>query len=221
MNGYHIGIDPGTKRTALAAIDHHGHLRLVMVINNPHKKTGHAQAAYMIDEMMDSLCAEDVLLPGCHENDSPVLSFTVEAQEIYNDQKSTKGTRSPKAIMLLALVAGALICICLGYWREARAYYPAPKLWKGQQTKFANQKQTLEALGLETEKSGNGANAYSRPTTESIQRLTQAGELYCIGMSDIKPGEWKDLGDAIGLARWGKKRYDLDEAKAEAKKNAS
>lgn len=204
--GYHIGIDPGTSKTAIAGVDSLGNLRFIKVIKNTDGK-GQAGAANMILQINEDFCGEDVVLPGCYEGDHPVLSWGVEAQEIYQGAKGRK-TENPRSLLLLALVAGSLLSAVLLFWPDAMMFFPKPSDWKKQQTKYANQKISLESLGFEVERAGGGKTAYARPTEESLQKMCESGQFFVFGSEGLLPGDWKDIGDAIGIALYCKKKYE-------------
>ena len=107
----------------------------------------------------------------------------IEGQRIYPKSKAR-----PNDLLKLAVLAGATAGICASLYPSKRILIPQPREWKGTVEKYIYQARLYQQLGwgyIQHMKSN-----YSHPLTPSVGQ-------------DLKQGEWKHVGDAIGLMRWG------------------
>lgn len=111
----------------------------------------------------------------------------VEGQHYHRER--SKGT--PADIIKLAQVAGGLggIVVALS---TASLVIPLPEEWKGQTKKEINQARTLSHYGI-AYKVGAG---YCYPTGCSTVSTIS-------GYGSLNQGDWKEVADALGLARYG------------------
>lgn len=168
-----IGIDPDSKTTAWAAV-RGSEVRAVGVFNT--KKSS------------SSMATARLLQPGIEQMMrvwQPDL-VVVEGQQFHYG-----GTARPSDIILLAQIAGAIAGMVLAA-RPVKVTMPTPSDWKGQTKKHINQARTFAHYGI---LSAVGAG-YSYPTgCKTISRVAGAGAL--------NKSDWKHVGDALGLARFG------------------
>ena len=114
----------------------------------------------------------------------------VEGQEIAYTSKSGA---NPRDIMLLATVAGGFLAKA---WADDARHvlFPPPNEWKGSVPKHTHQARIYDKLYWEFKKTGTSKTSYAYPTK---------GHEDVHGASTLNKGDWKHVGDAIGLAMWG------------------
>ncbi len=111
----------------------------------------------------------------------------VEGQEIHHGGKAP-----PHDIIKLAQFAGVIGAALKGIYC-CPLEIPKPSEWKKQVPKPIHQRRSYTAYGLRCDE----AAGYCYPV----------GDLSAIeGASALNQGDWKHVGDAIGLARWGADR---------------
>jgi hypothetical protein len=120
---------------------------------------------------------------------SEIAALTVEGQEIY--QFGAGKTKNPKSIMFLATVAG----MCLNRFMVPDTYFPTPQEWKGNVPKQIHQARILGRMGLEYQTKGAQNDGWCLPSVK---------------IEGIKDSDWKHAVDAIGLAQWGREKYQRD-----------
>lgn len=170
-----LGIDPGTSATGLAWLDKHPDGTVEI----------HKLAVGRGTERTKhgKLCQHAWFASALKEEVDLVI---VEGQELYG------GHPNPNNIITLAQVAGvyfgALSC-------TAKDMMPKPKEWKGSIKKHVHQSRSYLKFDIPHDVVGDPRknSAYCRP-----QDPTLGG-----AFPDIKPVDWKELGDALGLALWG------------------
>lgn len=124
-----------------------------------------------------------------------VLAVAVEGQEIVYTGKSG---RNPRDVALLGPISGGAIVAGKILWPSARFFFPKPAQWKGQKPKAKHQALTYTSMGWKYENRGSGSGKYAVPLDVPSS---------VVGIEDINPGDWKHIGDALGLAQWGKEEY--------------
>jgi hypothetical protein len=168
-----IGIDPGTSGTALAAWDKTGPFAGELI----RAKGGVAGLAYRMDRSSGLFDSNGHLVV-------PDL-VVVEGQQI--DRRS----KSKANILTLAQAAGIAMAWAARNYPGVPILVPTPTEWKGQVAKHAHQARLYSDLGWGYTIVGSGKARYARPESPPPE------------FSHISPGAWRDVGDAILLARWG------------------
>lgn len=117
----------------------------------------------------------------------PVGIVVAEGQTIHRE------TKNWDSITALGPVAGACLAATLPYVSDSeslKASVPTPKEWTSGVPKHVRQARMWRALGLDYEtKGGKGGGQYAVPPEEHRH--------------GFHVGQWKHLGDAVGLALWG------------------
>ena len=116
------------------------------------------------------------------------VNIIIEGQRIYQKQKVR-----PNDILHLGQIAGAVAMICAELYPHQRIIIPEPFDWKGNIDKATHQARLYNELGWGYKKIGK---KYAYPLHPTIGQ-------------DLNKGEWKHVGDAIGLYRWGCTQLDL------------
>lgn len=115
--------------------------------------------------------------------------IVVEGQEIHHGGKAP-----PHDIIKLAQFAGAIGAALMGVFC-CSLVIPKPSEWKKQVPKPIHQRRSYTAYGLRCDE----AAGYCYPIADEAMRAVSGA--YLLNQSD-----WKHVGDAIGLARWGADR---------------
>jgi len=174
-----IGIDPDLHSTAIAWLDGKGKL-VEVYTTSVHKNFKGREAAINTTEQLRDFAPLLTVLG--------TQAIAVEGQEIYQG-----GNSRPKDILMLATVAGA--CLQWAAAREpAATYLPLPKEWKGSVPKHIHQARILKKLGVESKK----MSGYCVPVYPPGHKFAK-----------IKAGQWKHIVDAIGLAQFALRSYQL------------
>jgi len=97
----------------------------------------------------------------------------------------------PRDLFTLAHTTGAAIAWAAQWYGAARIVVPTPFEWKGSVAKHAMQARLYKALGWGYTIVGSGSNRYARPNTPPA------------AFNHISRGQWKHVGDALLLAKWG------------------
>ena len=105
----------------------------------------------------------------------------IEGQRIYPESKAR-----PNDLIKLAVLAGAIAGICASLYPSKRIIIPQPREWKGSVPKSVYQARLYKQLGW----------GYHKMKTYTYPLYPRVGQ-------NIKHTEWKHVGDAIGLMRWG------------------
>lgn len=117
----------------------------------------------------------------------PTRLIVVEGQKIYPAAK-----QRPNDILKLTHVAGGIHGQCLALCPGTRICIPEPAEWKGQTKKPINQARTYKHYGIQ----------YSvTPTYAYPAGCAVAAKI--AGYSKVSQADWKHIGDAVGLARYG------------------
>lgn len=117
-----------------------------------------------------------------------LMRAVVEGQKIYPGSKV-----APNDIVKLARFAGFSAGILAV--TSLPVLIPMPFDWKGQATKDVNQGRTFSHYGILYEVRG-GRDAYCVPS--GCAKFAQIR-----GAAALNAGDWKHVGDAVGLALWG------------------
>ncbi len=112
----------------------------------------------------------------------------VESQEIFPGSPAND-------IIRLAQRAGILVGLIAAKCPPVQIAWPEPRLWKGQQPKSVNQGRTLTHYGI----------SYALPDIKEpyAQPTGCAKSAKIRGYSKTTKGQWKHIGDAVGLALYG------------------
>lgn len=169
-----LGVDPDLHCTALATWGDDPESLWADTIKIPAGITRHAAVLAMTKEIVK---ASTAMTESCD-------MLVVEAQVLRpygNDWH-----RRPEDIVLLGNVAGAALAAwsgsCYGNLR-----FPTPQEWKRGVPKAAHQARAYEGLGW----------GYELRTDYAIPKNPPKA------LEHIRPSEWKHVGDALLLARWG------------------
>lgn len=111
----------------------------------------------------------------------------VEGQEVWGPR-----TARPQNIVDLAYAAGRM---AERYRGCTLTYRAPPNEWKGSTHKQISQARAYASLGWPYERKGTPEKGYCVPNL-----LLQPRTVY--GASEIKPGQWKHVGDAVAMAVW-------------------
>ena len=185
------GIDPDLHTTGIAFVaDHFGeepYLWYAARVKSTKSKQ-HQAVIDMAAALRVQFSAENLPIK--------CTGFAVEAQEMYHGK-----TQNPRSIMLLANAAGCALQQLGVQYPVAYARFPRPSEWKGQVPKHVKQARDFKKLGIEFTIRGNVAkdSAYCVPT-----RLTGVANAH---IESLSYGDWKHVGDAVGLALWCRDEY--------------
>lgn len=136
---------------------------------------------------------------------SSCVAFAVEGQEMYLGK-----TKNPRSIMFLAAAAGAALHELASQYPEAFARFPTPGDWKGQVPKQVHQMRAFNKLGIMALTRGTTKSGYCVPD--------MTGQNVSIG-GTLNIGDWKHVGDAVGIALWVREQYIQSERKKELRNN--
>ena len=186
---YTIGIDPDLHDLSIAAWDASGPLSAFVV--HVKKETG-LEREEAVDRMVRAFRS---CVPHLGPNLKPPLGapevVVMEGQSLR--RSGTAQHRRPDDIVRLAQVAGQ----CLGMLRmtydpsSTDFAFPDPERWKGSVAKHAMQARLYRALGWGYTIVGSGRSKYARPNTPPA------------AFNHISRGQWRHVGDALLLAKWG------------------
>jgi len=168
-----LGIDPDLHSTGFAVVADGKEVMLAQSIKVPAKRKG----LLSVESMSASL--QHVISLICPAVDLAVIEMPVIRQ----------GSNSrPNDLMRLAAVAGAAAAACFQEVDRVRLVEPAT--WKGQVPKNIHQARIYEHLGWMSADAGAKAERYRYPLDPPSS------------LAKILKGDWKHIGDAIGLAIW-------------------
>lgn len=169
-----LGIDPGSARTGLAFVDGTNVVG-VRAIKLPR---GLSTAA-----VVRQLTPPLELLFEMHQDIDLVV---VEGQHHH------RTSPAPVAdIIRLANIAGAILGIAATR-SVSKLAIPEPDQWKGQTKKPINQARTFSHFGISYTK----GSSYCWPNGCAVAAAIP-------GYGSLKRGDWAEVGDALGLARYG------------------
>lgn len=139
----------------------------------------------------------------------------IESQQIYT--KGPYKTPNPDDILLIAHITGIVVGFCGLQVKRENILLPQPKEWKANIPKGPQQARSYKILGWNSE--SHGKVTHSRAHKDGVEKvrdtswsspngvlegLTGVADPATLGVSP--QGQWKHVGDAIGLALWGAKQ---------------
>jgi len=181
-SGIHIGVDPDTQCTGIAAVqfDMNGKPRLY--------------GAWVVKSeraLMAGIYAQ-ACLSGRLDLGVYPAHVAIESQDLVY---TAKQRISPQSMIPLIQVTGAYLSSMMARWSTAEFKLVKPREWKGQQPKKINQARTFNKLGIEYKMMG-GKDPYCVPTKFP---LLDGMEPWINVKND---GDWKHVSDAVGIALW-------------------
>lgn len=203
-----IGVDPDLHTTAFAVVCDEpvrgNRVYATVVARSPTTAKGYEaviQQAIGIQGLVEFFKGvKDALSP------SQIL-LTIESPKHYPGDKKS----NPADLINLAHISGMALACLLPVTTSGTLV--SPKDWKGDTPKTVNQARSYATL---EEPCFEAKGGYMVP-----ERL-QTG-MYCLGAAHLNRGDWKHMGDAIGLALYGLKRAArpgrFDQAKSVAQRN--
>lgn len=197
----YYGIDPDLHTAAIAGIVHfpasYPNAGLwpfgAWVVKSKGDKAGDAVLS-MTDAFIDFIHLTQ-LLPQIRTPYDPWPCFVIEHQDVTYTGKSGK---NPQDTLNLSTAAGAMLAALRTVWHDPRNTFmlPSPKKWKQQQPKHINQGRTFDRFGwTDREIRGTKKDRYVFPHDVHTSAL--------MGRDTWTMQDWKHLGDAFGLARYG------------------
>lgn len=179
-----LGFDPDLKATAgaVVALDDKGELTIVdtQLFTPPVKLKGQQASAAMCAEL--SVKARSWTMG----MEYPVHHIVAEGQQVH------RATKNWDSITALGPISGACLAATIPAigGKGLRASIPTPREWTGGIPKHVRQARMWTALGEKYEVRGSGDGRYAVPMSPEARRGHNVGD-------------WKHLGDAVGLAIWG------------------
>lgn len=168
-----IGIDPGKNEHAVAVVNaHEGKIRLLEVCM---VRARDEPVQFNLARAL-AACLESLM------HWSPTV-VCVEGQQVYPD------TPDPNDIVQVARTAGGVegVVAAMSYGRLG-IICPLPRVWKGQVPKPIHQARIYGKLGIQC-----AANTtYAYPTGDAVLAKVK-------GAAKVSKGDWKHIGDAVGL----------------------
>lgn len=107
------------------------------------------------------------------------LAYAVETQQIYPGKSKAR----PNDLLKLALVSGGALLAGMFPLPVGKIFLPAPRQWKGNVPKPIHQARLCERLGWRYKKT----QGYTYPLNSGIT---------------LRPSQWKQAMDGVGLALW-------------------
>lgn len=188
---YTIGIDPDLHDLSIGVWDHDGPVTAYVV--HLKRETG-LEREEAVDRMVrefQRFIEMGLHLPDLEDRHAEPEVIVMEGQSLKRRGKAQH--RRPDDIVRLAQVAAQ----CLGMLRivfdslATSFAFPDPERWKGSVAKHAMQARLYKALGWGYTIIGTGDNKYARPVNPPAS------------FNHISKGQWKHVGDALLLAKWG------------------
>ena len=173
-----LGIDPGSNGTAWAVATLTEIKRVGIVKSKPTEESS---------TQITMLRYTHVALEDIFRKHPEISLVVVEGQQIHRGQ-----TKSPDSITKLTLVAGGIIGQIVSLSPQCKIVAPDSDEWKGQQPKRVSQGRTFTHYGVLFD----GRSDYMVPS--GCARISVVP-----GYEHLNPGDWRDVGDALGLALWG------------------
>lgn len=172
-----LGIDPDTKNLSIATWDEDGPVAAFVVHAVGRGPKGEQSQVRMARLLQDT--APGIMFDGAE-------TIAIEGQQI-------DGRRArPRDLFTLAHTTGSAISWCARWFPDARIVVPTPTEWKGGVAKHAMQARLYKSLGWGYEIVGTVApRRYAVPNTPPPS------------FNHITKGQWKHVGDALLLAKWG------------------
>lgn len=170
-----VGVDPGSDRFGMAVVKD-GVPIGVRAIKIKSRKSAARSIKELVAPM--EMFFEDA-------GDSVDL-IVVEGQHYHHSSPA-----APEHIIKLAQIAGGFAGLCAAL-STAQLVMPEPDEWKGQTKKPINQGRTFNHYGI----SYTRGKDYCWPTGCAVATRIA-------GYGQLNRGDWKEVGDALGLARYG------------------
>lgn len=185
-----LGIDPDTKNIGLCLCDTSSVIGVSLItqpnIQNKRRVTKELNTTHFVKKipegLLDFVSQTDVADP---------TVIVIESQEISLGRQAT-----PQNIIYLAQVAGAIAQACSTIFPSSEILMPKASAWKGTVPKAVHQKRLLKELGWEF-----------TPGLRDLPVPIEAEALTLVCHDKLRGANWSHAIDAIGLARWGIKRY--------------
>jgi len=182
---YTIGIDPDLHDLSIGVWNHDGPVTAYVVHLKRETGLGREEA---VDRMVREFRSRVYQL---HEEHEDAEVIVMEGQSLR--RRGAAQHKRPDDIVRLAQVAAQ----CLGMLRivfdslATSFEFPDPETWKGSVAKHAMQARLYKSLGWGYTIVGTGSNRYARPVNPPAS------------FNHISKGQWKHVGDALLLAKWG------------------
>lgn len=115
----------------------------------------------------------------------------IESQQIYTT--GPYKTKRPDDILVLASVSGVILSLLQRLSTpKTKFHLPQPQAWKGSTPKEVHQARLYHKLGW----------GYIQKTDYAVPEHPPASLAVDLGGRKVLEGDWKHLGDALGLAKW-------------------
>lgn len=189
-----LGADPDTTRPSIAAVCiKTGAFIGACIVRAP--GTGPEAIAYTASRLPEA-CEGLMSYRGGVE----AVCAAIEGQNVTYSSK--KGV-SPQSLVPTAVSSGVLMAVCAQYCPDA-TWWVLPHAWKGDIKKLPHHRQMYRRMKVPFEERGD----YCIP---------DFGEYH--GKESINLGDWKHIGDSLGLALWAREKYlKAKKPRGEAKK---
>lgn len=188
----YYGIDPDLHAMPIAAFWPDENYWEAHVFRVPAKFKGRDAVAEMLRVVLEKKPSSD---PVPYWVDDMFAAFfdgsevvALEAQELA--RTGVKQHKRPQDIVTLGQLAGGMLGLLLDRMSWDKVLFPLPSEWKGSKPKSVMQARLYEEQGWGYEVVGKASAAYCRP-----QRPPDS-------LKNIKPADWKHVGDAMLLAKW-------------------
>ena len=189
-----LGIDPDTNNTGFSLIEEGD--QGIVVLECGVVDTRSTKGILAVEKTIQGLFE---LLPQLAQADAVVAEYP----QNYNNGGRQRGGRShkvdPNSLIMLAAISGAALAAANVAPRGFRALV-RPMVWKGQQTKGANQRQTARIIGWKFE---NHSSCY----TSALVDVTPPKEVKVHPWKGKSRKPWSEILDAAGIALYGLGKY--------------
>lgn len=189
-----IGIDPDTNNTGWALLEETS--KGVVVLECGVIDTRSTKGILAVERTIRGLYRVLPKLLACH-------GVIAEYPQSYNVGGHYGGGRTskvdPNSLIMLAAISGAALAAANVAPRGFRALV-RPMVWKGQQTKGANQRQTARIIGWKFE---NHSSCY----TSALVDVTPPKEVKVHPWKGKSRKPWSEILDAAGIALYGLGKY--------------
>lgn len=168
-----LGVDPGSKATGWCVIK------------------GTSVLAVGIIKIRDTLPAAEILRRLLPPLEIVVSKWKPDLTVVEGQQFKYGGKAAPEDIIKLANVAGGIAGQIMAFC-STKMIIPFPSDWKGQTPKEISQSRTYQHFGIMS----SMGTSYSYPSGCKVACAIA-------GYAATNRGDWKEIGDAMGLARYG------------------